>query len=151
MSPRAAWRLERLGYVSYDYPAGKADWLAAGLPTVRPPGGESRALDAADRKPSTCGPEEPLGAVAARTGLATVVVVTDTGVVLGLLTDDELHGDPAASAESSMQPGPTTVRAHEPLEPLLERMRKRNVDVVIITTPEGTLLGVLRQRGSNSV
>ena len=34
MSPRAAWRLERLGFTEvYDYAAGKVDWMAAGLPT----------------------------------------------------------------------------------------------------------------------
>lgn len=32
MSPRAAWRLDSLGYDAYDYVAGKADWLAFGLP-----------------------------------------------------------------------------------------------------------------------
>ena len=33
MSPRAAWRLESLGFRNvHDYPAGKSDWMAAGLP-----------------------------------------------------------------------------------------------------------------------
>ena len=33
MSLRAAWRLEAIGFGPvYDYVAGKADWLAAGLP-----------------------------------------------------------------------------------------------------------------------
>ena len=33
MSPRAAWRLESLGFTKvYDYVPGKTDWLAAGLP-----------------------------------------------------------------------------------------------------------------------
>jgi CBS domain-containing protein len=143
MSPRAAWRLERLHYLAYDYTAGKADWLAAGLPTERRPGREPRALDAADRNPSTCRPDETLGVVAARTGPVSVVVSNDARVVLGLLTRDELQGDPAAIAEEAMQPGPPTVRAHEPLQPLLERMRQRNGAEIIVTTPEGTLLGVL--------
>ncbi len=35
MSPRAAWRLEAAGFGPvYDYVAGKADWLAADLPSV---------------------------------------------------------------------------------------------------------------------
>src|SRR5712691_518454 len=39
MSPRAAWRLERLGFTPvYDYALGKVDWMAAGLPSVRPHG-----------------------------------------------------------------------------------------------------------------
>ncbi len=33
MSPRAAWRLESLGFTRvYDYVAGKVDWFAAGFP-----------------------------------------------------------------------------------------------------------------------
>jgi hypothetical protein len=33
MSPRAAWRLEGLGFERvYDYVPGKADWFASGLP-----------------------------------------------------------------------------------------------------------------------
>lgn len=33
MSPRAAWRLEGLGFSPvYDYVPGKVDWFAAGLP-----------------------------------------------------------------------------------------------------------------------
>ena len=37
MSPRAACRLESLGFGEvYDYVAGKLDWMAAGLPTEGP-------------------------------------------------------------------------------------------------------------------
>jgi rhodanese-related sulfurtransferase len=33
MSPRAAWRLESIGFTEvHDYVAGKADWGSAGLP-----------------------------------------------------------------------------------------------------------------------
>ncbi len=144
MSPRAAWRLDQLGFTQvYDYVAGKADWLAAGLPTERQPGGETRALEVADRNPPTCRPEETLGVVAARTVRARVVVLNDAGVVLGLLTDDELRGDPETTVEQVMQPGPATVRAHEPREAILNRMREHNLAEIIVTTPEGTLLGVL--------
>ncbi len=39
MSPRAASRLESLGFrEAYDYAAGKADWFAAGLPMEGPAG-----------------------------------------------------------------------------------------------------------------
>jgi rhodanese-related sulfurtransferase len=42
MSPRAACRLELLGFTQvYDYVAGKADWLAHGLPTE---GEQARSL-----------------------------------------------------------------------------------------------------------
>jgi CBS domain-containing protein len=144
MSPRAAWRLERLGFSAYDYSAGKADWLAAGLPSVRRPGGASRALEVADRNPPTCRPDETVREVTARRDRGPVVVTTDTHVVLGVLTDGELTGDPTQIAEMAMQPGPTTVRADEPLDPLLQRMHDRKIDAVLVTTPEGTLLGVIR-------
>ncbi|MDP9404293.1 MAG: rhodanese-like domain-containing protein [Actinomycetota bacterium] len=50
MSPRAAWRLEHLGFAQvYDYVAGKVDWMAAGLPTVRADITERRAISASRR------------------------------------------------------------------------------------------------------
>jgi CBS domain-containing protein len=44
-----------------------------------------------------------------------------------------------------MEPGPATVRPHEPLPPLLERMARRQVEEMIVTTPEGELLGMVRR------
>ena len=142
MSPRAAWRLERLGFSPvYDYVAGKVDWMAAGLPTVRAHRRERRALDVADREPPTCTPDTPVRELPA--GRA-VVVVNDTGIVLGRVSrdPDERSGP---TADDVMAPGPMTVRAHEPLDPLLERMAARAVDEMIVTTPEGRLLGVVRR------
>ena len=61
MSPRAASRLERLGFEPvYDYVSGKVDWMAAGLPTVRAHPSPRRAIDAIDT-PVTCAPDTPLG------------------------------------------------------------------------------------------
>ena len=42
-----------------------------------------------------------------------------------------------------MEPGPVTVRANEPLEPLLQRMASRGVTENVVTTPDGRLLGVV--------
>src|SRR6266516_46216 len=43
MSPRAAWRLESIGFTQvYDYVAGKADWGSAGLPLEGTRGSETR-------------------------------------------------------------------------------------------------------------
>jgi hypothetical protein len=41
-----------------------------------------------------------------------------------------------------MTPGPATVRAYEPLDDLLHRMAARGVEQMIVTAPEGRLLGV---------
>jgi CBS domain-containing protein len=141
MSPRAAWRLERLGFGPvYDYVGGKTDWMAAGLPTVRAGATERRAIDAVDASPSACGPDTPAAALPA--GEA-VIVVNDDRIVLGR-TRPGTH-PPNATAEEVMVPGPTTVRANEPLDPLLERMGIRNVSTMIVTTPEGRLLGVINR------
>jgi CBS domain-containing protein len=140
MSPRAAWRLERFGFDVYDYAAGKVDWLAAGRPTVRAEPDARRALDAADRTPTTCAPDTPVGTL----GPGSVIVVNAEGVILGRVRSGDRR-DSDEPAEVVMEVGPTTVRAHEPLEGLLERMGRRNVAEVIVTSPEGVLLGVVRR------
>lgn len=43
-----------------------------------------------------------------------------------------------------MEPGPATVRAHQPLVPLSEPMARRGVDEIVVTTPQGELLGFHR-------
>jgi rhodanese-related sulfurtransferase len=144
MSPRAARRLERLGFGPvYDYAAGKVDWMAAGLPTVRVDSSERRALDAADRDPPTCRPDDPVADVA---GLneRSVVVVDERGIVLGRVSAGRVDAADSRAIEEVMEPGPATVRAHEPLAPLLERMARRGVSEVIVTTPQGELLGVVQ-------
>jgi CBS domain-containing protein len=145
MSPRAAWRLERLGYGPvYDYAAGKLDWMAAGLPTIRADASERRALDGADRDPPTCRPDDLVGNLVSSPG-ATLVVVNEQRIVLGRLRVGAASADGAVRVEDVMEPGPTTVRAHEPLGPLLERMTRQNIDGMIVTTPEGELLGLVRR------
>lgn len=144
MSPRAAWRLERLGFGPvYDYGAGKADWMAAGLRTVRADSSERRALDAADRDPPTCRPDDRVADVA---GLneRSVVVVDERGIVLGRVSPGRVDAADSRAIEEVMEPGPATVRAHEPIAPLLERMARRGVGEVIVTTPQGELLGVVQ-------
>jgi CBS domain-containing protein len=138
MSPRAACRLKRFGFVAYDYAAGKVDWLATGLPTVRAQPGPRRALDAADRNPRTCSPDTPVDEL--DTGS---VIVIDERIVLGRVrAGDRPSGQ---MAETVMEPGPATVRAHEPLDELLDRMARHNVAEMIVTAPEGDLLGVVRR------
>jgi CBS domain-containing protein len=142
MSPRAAWQLEHLGFGPvYDYVSGKVDWMAAGLSTTRADASERRALDVADRVAVTCSPTMPVADLPAR---QSVIVVNGAGIVLGRVgprPGEERYG----TVEEIMRPGPTTVRANEPLDPLLERMRARGVTEMIVTTPEGRLLGVVRR------
>lgn len=138
MSPRAAWRLERLGFEVHDYTAGKADWIASGMPSVRADRSERRALDGADRSPPTCRPDDNVESVD-----EPLVVINEQDVVLGRVRPGRYPGD--ATAEDVMEPGPTTVRAHEPFDALLDRMERRHVHEIIVTTPEGRLLGLVRR------
>ena len=137
------WRLERFGYDTYDYTLGKADWIAAGCPTVRSGTPEPRAVDALDTDVVTCGPGDVVGAVASQTGTDVCVVINEHRIVLGRLGAEELRAPPDTPVEAVMQPGPGTVRAHEPLDALLRRMVDHHIPVLIVTTPEGRLLGLV--------
>jgi len=148
MSPRAAWRLERLGYGPvYEYASGKVDWLAAGLPTEGEGRRERRAIDAVE-EPLTCPPTATVADATERAraaGAANVLVVNAEGILLGRFRLEGEGANAAETVEAVMEPGPVTVRANEPLDPLLERMAKRGVTEMVVTTPEGHLLGVVRR------
>jgi predicted transcriptional regulator len=149
MSPRAACRLELLGFTQvYDYVAGKADWLAHGLPTEGEQAQVPRAKDVLRRDVVTADPEEPVGVVAARVAPSPygfALVVADDGTLLGRLRKAVLEADPSARAEQVMEVGPSTIRADRPLAELAERLRRRELRTAVVTTPEGRLLGVVQR------
>ncbi len=62
---------------------------------------------------------------------------------MGVLRPEALQVGDDATVEQAMAPGPTTVRASETLPELTERMRQANVSSMLVTTPEGRLLGIL--------
>jgi len=142
MSPRAAWRLERLGHTVYDYTAGKADWRGAGLDTVRGTTLPAQVLDALDRDVATCSPDTPVSGLDPDT--APYVVLNDQRVVLGRVrVADLVDAPPDTSAEDVMQPGPATVRADADLEQTRARLRRRHVPTLLVTTPQGEFLGAV--------
>jgi CBS domain-containing protein len=149
MSPRAACRLDRLGFTDvYDYAPGKVDWLAHNLPTQGP---LADALTAGKRLRTdvvTAGPEEPVGSVRARVEASRygfALVVTSDRTLLGRLRGTGLGGDPTVTAEQAMEPGPVTIRPHEPLDLVAARMRDHNLTTSLVTDPEGHLLGVVHR------
>ena len=150
MSPRAAWRLASLGYDAYDYVAGEADWLAYGLPYE---GFAVLAGQALTTSVPTCSFRDRLGDV--RDGLQTspfgmLVALNQEGVVMGRLDREALAtaNDDGVTVDRVMREGPTTVRPSEELAPLVERMRRADVNAVLVTGSDGRLLGLLeRQRG----
>ena len=146
MSARAAWRLEGLGFADvYRYAAGKADWLAAGLPTEGPGAARLRASSVVRRDPPTCRPNDPAEeAVRAAEEAAWPVcmVVNEAGVVLGRLRGERLRSG-AERVEDVMEEGPTTIRASEDLAPLVERIQRRKVASIVVTDPDSRLIGIL--------
>jgi Mg/Co/Ni transporter MgtE len=147
MSPRAAWRLESLGFSEvYDYVAGKVDWGAAGLPREGTAAGEPTAGDAADATVPTCHLSDQLADVRERVcaaGWDTCIVVNEQRVVLGRLGRRALSCG-QGSVEDEMSSGPSTVRPSLHLSSLHDRMRNENLTSVIVTTFDGRLVGVVR-------
>jgi CBS domain-containing protein len=149
MSARAAWRLETLGFARvYRYTPGLYGWLASGLPSEGSDAGTPRAGDVTDRDVLTCGLQDRLGDVRERlrtAGETSCIVVNDRGVILGRVRGKALEGDAKQPVEAVMEAGPTTVRPSEPLTALIERMQKRRVGSILVSTPDGVLVGVLRR------
>src|SRR5437899_475528 len=66
MSPRAACRLATLGYDAYDYAAGKADWMAHGLPVEGTAAAQPTALSLLRDDVAVCALEDRAGDVERR-------------------------------------------------------------------------------------
>ncbi len=147
MSPRAAWRLESLGFRTvYDYATGKQNWLSSGLPTEGEKANEPRAGSVSRADAPVCALGEKLGDVAERlrdTSWKACVVVNEERVVLGLLREKELAGDPERTVEQGMQPGPSTFRPQVSIFELARFMQEHDLESSPITTGEGVLVGLL--------
>ena len=146
MSPRAACRLETLGFFDvYDYAAGKVDWrahnLAAEGDDAEPPTAGRAARDDAVR----CALEDRVGEVRARIAdspYGFALVVAPGSVLLGRLRGSALDCNPALPVEEVMEAGPSTVRPHTAASDLAKRLADRNLRWALVTDPEGRLLGV---------
>lgn len=150
MSPRAACRLESLGFTQvFDYVTGMADWTANGLPTEGQLAGVLRAGDAVQRDVPTCRLTERLGDVVERVkaaGQNVCIVTSAEGVVLGRLRGAAFNADPNAPVESVMEAGPTTTRPDDALRELAEHMGARKVGSMLVTTSTGRLIGILYRK-----
>src|SRR5919201_6484250 len=150
MSPRAACRLEMLGFERvHDYVPGKIDWLARGLPNEGWAAQRRRVGALARDDAVTCRVDDPVGEVRSRVeesryGFA--LVTTERGMLLGRLRTSAIdRTDADAVAESLMEPGPSTVRPDVEAAKLATRLADRGLRTAIVTSPEGRLLGVVRR------
>src|SRR2546429_9964073 len=108
MSPRAAWRLESIGFTRvYDYVAGKADWGSFGLALEGTKG--ARAGEHVRADVPTCGLEERLQEGRHRVSAAgwdTCIVVNASGVVLRALGRNALASPADLGAQAGVTAGP---------------------------------------------
>jgi CBS-domain-containing membrane protein len=149
MSPRAAWWLEEAGFGPvYDYAAGKSDWLAAELPFA---GTAHLAGTFARREVATAGESSPAGQALEQLrarGFGPVLVLNQAGVVMGAVHQEELESAAAGTpAGRLMRFGVTTVRPSEQASELVHRMSHAQVSRIVVTRPDGTLVGLFFAEG----
>ena len=155
MSPRAAWRLETLGFERvHDFVGGKLEWLAAGLPTEGT--GPHHAVAGEVVMPATfvCGLGTLSGVVRSKlqAGSDSMCAVTNEhGIVLGRVRWRDLPEADDVPVEDFMQPGPATVQTTEELAPLAGRMRDAGVKTILVTNAKGGLLGMLHRDDAERV
>jgi rhodanese-related sulfurtransferase len=146
LSPRAAWRLETLGFREvYHYVGGKADWMAAGLPIE----GSAAGLTLVGRlvRPDvpTCSLDTRVAEIRPQLGgeFGTCLVVNEEKVVLGRVFRSRLGNDDEATVEAIMDPGPVTFRPDITVDEMAERMRHDELRTAPITTSDGRLVGLV--------
>lgn len=143
MSQRAACQLERLGFTNvHDFVHGKAYWLASGRPTTRSRPID-RVVDHLNPNVATVRAHATVAdAMNALSGADRVVVVSGSGVVVGVVRADRLKKGALGSIVADiMSVGPTTIRPDEDAEAVRARMSQHGVSSLLITLPTGELLG----------
>ena len=135
----------------YDYTDGKLDWIAHGFPVEGAGPHWAVAGEVANRDAVlACHIGSRIGEISEQ--LSSVahdycVVLNDHDIVIGRMRPKNVVGaNLEGPVEHVLEPGPTTVRPTEPAKALLERMKKRKVPAVIVTTNKGRLLGAATQK-----
>jgi rhodanese-related sulfurtransferase len=148
LSPRAAWRLEALGFHDvYDFDGGKQDWFAAGLLAEGTRARKDRIGARARRDVPTCRPEDLAAGVSARlSGDARAIVLNDARIVMGVLSSRAAaEADPGASVESVMREGPSTFRPNVGVAEMSAFMDEHDLKTSIVTTADGALVGLVHR------
>ena len=118
----------------YDYVGGKTDWLNRGLAYE----GSADLISRHLTDGSTCEVTDTVAEVGQRFGAVEVVVVSD-GMVVGVL--NPASETTAASVESLMKFGITTVRPSEERAELDDRLAAAGVSHAVVTDPAARFLG----------
>jgi CBS domain-containing protein len=131
--------------------AGKADWLAAGLPFE----GTAQLAGMFTRRDVATVGERTRAAEALRLleaqGFGPVLVLNQAGVVMGAAYRDSLAAAPGEAEAGSVMPfGVSTVRPSEDAAALAHRMGHAGVTRVVVTRADGTLIGLFFAADVNS-
>jgi len=129
----------------YDYAAGKANWIAMGLPTTRRDA-QPRIEQVARKDAPTCRVQDRLGHLRAKLpeGWDICVVLNPDRIVLGLVELSDTF-DESKSIEEVMRPAPLTFRPGRSIADTCEYLKSKNVSVALVTTSVGEFVGVLRR------
>jgi CBS domain-containing protein len=151
MSSRAACRLEQLGLPDvYDFAAGKAAWMAAGLPIEGSRAGD-RAGQIAHLDVPVCGVHDTLRDVPEDAREWGVCVVRDAnGCVLGAVPVGKLALGPATVVADVMERAPATIRPSMPRDELRSRFTRSGESHFIVTTLAGRLVGLVTREDVES-
>ena len=127
----------------YDYTAGKMDWLAADLPFE----GTAQFAGMFTRRGVATAGEHTPAAEALRLleaqGFGPVLVLNKADVDMGAAYRDRLEAAPGqAEVGNVMRFGVSTVRPSEDAAALAQRMGHAGVTRVVVTRPDGTLIGL---------
>jgi CBS domain-containing protein len=150
MSPRAACRLATIGFTRvHDYAPGKVDWLANALPVEGTHADRPTAGSLARHDVATCSIADAAGDVLGRVAASPygfALVLSPARVLLGRIRRSTLGAaTDAEQIEPLVEPGPSTIRPHETVDELHQRLERSNVRTLIVTTPAGVLIGVVHR------
>jgi rhodanese-related sulfurtransferase len=147
LSARGATRLESLGFSDvYDYVASKVAWMAEGLPVDGTVPASSRA-GAIAQDVAVCGLDNRVSDLESRFGGddGVCVVVDEHRVVLGVVRQETLDLPGNTPVAQLIQPGPPSVRPSITARELAKSMDSDSRTYVLVTTPHGELLGLIRR------
>ncbi|HSH59873.1 MAG TPA: CBS domain-containing protein [Acidimicrobiales bacterium] len=144
MSPRAAWRLESLGFDPvYDFVGSKMEWIGAGLRWEGTDASLPTLGALANPDVAVCALDETVGVVRARLGRHPIcLVLNDERIVLGLVAAEALGGDDDQPVAGVMREGPSTYRPHVTATEMAERLAEHPQPRILVTTLDGRLVGV---------
>lgn len=153
MGPRAAWRLESLGFRDvYWYDGGKMDWLAFNLPSEGSQREKPMAGDIIRSDAPTCRLGETIGDVRGRMGdgWSQCLVLNEHRVILGRVWRRHLENPDGRRVEDVMDEGPSTYRPSIPVEELVATMQKAGFETAVISDSTGVLLGLMRREDAEA-